>query len=146
MAYLQPSGSRWKTVPAQARTVTAGTLRHQIARTALRQVGSVQARAEALASLVLINEWPVSFRLAQSVASDLRALIELIGFYRDVSAGTVTSRSLDVFADYRGQARVLLLQLSCLEIEKDIVALSDWFDYNVAPWSRSMATTLQKIR
>lgn len=129
----------------QAHTISLETLRGQIARTALRQAESIHARAVSLASLVLINEWSVSFKQAQRVASDLRTLAALLGFFRDVSPDALAIQGADHMVRGRCKARILLIHWSTLEIEKDNIALSDWLEYSVAPWSNSVATTLQKM-
>lgn len=129
----------------QAHTISLQTLRGQIARTALRQAESIHARAVSLASLVLINEWEVSFKQARMVASDLRTLAALLGFFRDVSPEPMSLRGADNIARGRCKARILLIHWATLEIEKDNIALSDWLEYSVAPWSNSVATTLQKM-
>jgi hypothetical protein len=121
-------------------------LGQQIERTALRKVASIYERAVALTPLVLINEWPVSLGQARCLASDLRTLIALLGFYRDVCEETPARHSLDLIGDYCVDARGLLVQLGCVEGEKDIVALSDWCEYNVAPWCMSMAASLKKLQ
>lgn len=129
----------------QAHTVSLGTLRDQITRTALRQAGSIHARAMALVSLVLINEWPVSCRQARIVVGKLRTLGALLGFFRDVSADPQGSPDPDVIARFQSEARMLLDQWSGLEIDNNNLALSDWLEYNVVPWSSNVATTLQKM-
>jgi phosphate uptake regulator len=121
-------------------------LGQQIGHTALRQAASIHERAVALTPLVLINEWPVSLGQARFLASDLRTLIALLGFYRDVCEETPDPRCLDLVGDYCVHARTLLVQLGCVENEKDIVALSDWFEYNVVPWCVSMAASLKKMQ
>lgn len=146
MAYLQPLGNRWKPSLAGPLTAGIGTLRQQITHTALRQSRAIHDRSLALTALVLINDWQASFRQAQIVAADLRTLAVLLGFYRDVCADTGAWHDPDVIAQYRCESQLLLVQLAGIELEQNNLALSDWLEYNVAPWTSSMATNLQGMR
>ncbi len=143
MAYLHPLGNRWKSSLAEPRKAGFGTLRQQITHTSLRQARAIHERSLALTALVLINDWPASIRQARIVAADLRTLTVLLGFYRDVCADTGASHDPEVIAQYRRESQLLLVQLSGIELEQNNLALSDWLEYNVAPWTSSMATNLQ---
>jgi hypothetical protein len=118
-------------------------LRQQITRTALRQARAIHEHALALTTLVLINDWPASFGQAQMVASEMRTLAVLLGFYRDACADTGAWYDPDAITQYRCEARILLIQLTGIELKQNNLALSDWLEYNVSPWTSSMATNLQ---
>ncbi len=146
MASFKPSGNRPEAVRIKVSRAVLETLGRQVESTVLRQAAAVQARAGALITQVLISEWPASYRQARQVASELRTLLTLLGFYRDVCGEKLTARNLDLLVDHQCHARMLLVQLACLETGKDNVALSDWFEYNVIPWCLSLETGVKKMQ
>ncbi len=123
-------------------TISLVSLRCQIASTALRHAESLHKRAEALIPLVLINEWDPMCALTTQLKGDFQTLISLLGFLRELDDDTAPCQPL---VDHWESAHIISARWASVEEQKDLIALSDWLEYSVAPWLRKLANHLKPI-
>lgn len=123
-------------------TISLTSLRCQIATTALRHATSLHQKTEALVPMVLINDWEPMKTLTTHLRCDFQTLIALLGFLRELDDDTMPCQPL---VDHWESAHIIVARWTCVEDQKDLIALSDWLEYSVAPWLKKLVHHLKPI-
>lgn len=118
-----------------------------LADTARDRTRKLQHRVEALVSLVLINPWPMAFRLLQEVQVQLQGLVILIGFLHELCfTGLLQAQpehqSMAPLVDRLVNIRN---RLSRFRDRGDNLELSDELERNLAPWLHDLGAYLERF-
>jgi hypothetical protein len=141
-----PTAASWN---KDFRCVTAQTMsfldlgRHMAA-TALKQVQSLQTRAETASALVLINEWPAIANLVQALEADLNAVLVVVSFLHELCGPCLLDATMDgaSMLDHLERLNVIRNRLAMVVQQQRTEALSDVLNQRVAPWLERLAEYL----
>jgi hypothetical protein len=131
----------------QAQTISFQELGQHMAAVACKQVQALQARVEAAAALVLINEWPGAQRLASELEAGLRAMLILISFMHELCGNQLAELTLDrrPLAHHLERLGHIRHRWEVSEAQQDLFALSDVLVQYLAPWLQRLGQYLEKL-